>query len=154
MIKEVGKEFIKRLLWVSVDPELIKAFGGCTWENKTRVLTTPKYIEDMFQEAILDWQKQVQKISVTYWLDLLKSQSIHQQSHNVLQFSMISDPIQILKERCIISCPEWWSKISVSLVLHWKPADYDHLDRDRRIQSCHESMIEGYLSDLLHLASL
>ena len=45
-IKEVGEEFIKRLLWVSVDPELIKGIGDCTWDKKTRVLTTPKYIED------------------------------------------------------------------------------------------------------------
>ena len=34
-IKEVGKEFIKRLLRVSVDPELIKGIGGCTWDKKT-----------------------------------------------------------------------------------------------------------------------
>ena len=45
-IKEVGKEFIKRLLRVSVDPELIKDIGDCTWNKKTRVLTTPKDIED------------------------------------------------------------------------------------------------------------
>ena len=30
LIKEVGKEFIKRLLRVSVDPELIKGIGGFT----------------------------------------------------------------------------------------------------------------------------
>ena len=40
-IKEVGKEFIKRLLRVSVDPELIKDIGNCTCDKKTRVLTTP-----------------------------------------------------------------------------------------------------------------
>ena len=45
-IKEVGKEFIKILLRVSVDPELIKDIGDCTWDKKTRVLTTPKDIED------------------------------------------------------------------------------------------------------------
>ena len=44
-IKEVGKEFIKRLLRASVDPELIKDIGNCTWDKKTRVLTTPKDIE-------------------------------------------------------------------------------------------------------------
>ena len=43
-IKEVGKEFIKRLLRVSVDPELIKVIGDCTWDKNTRVLTTSKYI--------------------------------------------------------------------------------------------------------------
>ena len=45
LIKEVGKEFIKRLLRVSVDPELIKGIGDSTWDKKTRVLTTPKDIE-------------------------------------------------------------------------------------------------------------
>ena len=45
-IKEVGKEFIKRLLRFSVKPELIKDIGNCTWDKKTRVLTTPKDIED------------------------------------------------------------------------------------------------------------
>ena len=45
-IKEVGKEFIKRILRVSVDPELIKGIRGCTWDKQTRVLTTPKDIED------------------------------------------------------------------------------------------------------------
>ena len=36
-IKEVDKEFIKRLLRVLVDPELIKGIGDCTWDKKTRV---------------------------------------------------------------------------------------------------------------------
>ena len=36
-IKEVGKEFIKRLLRVSVYPELIKGIGDCTWDKKVRV---------------------------------------------------------------------------------------------------------------------
>ena len=40
LIKEVGKEFIKKLLRVSVDPELIKGIGDCTWDKKTIVLTT------------------------------------------------------------------------------------------------------------------
>ena len=43
-IKEVGKKFIKRLLRVSVDPEVIKDIGNCTWDKKTRLLTTPKDI--------------------------------------------------------------------------------------------------------------
>ena len=46
LIKEVGKDFIKRLLRVSVDTELIKGIGDCTWDKKTRVLTTPKDIEN------------------------------------------------------------------------------------------------------------
>ena len=45
-IKEVGKEFIKRLLRVSVDLEIIKGIGDCTWDKNTRVLTTTKDIED------------------------------------------------------------------------------------------------------------
>ena len=45
-IKEVGKEFIKISLRVSVDPEIIKGIGDCTCDKKARVLTTPKYIED------------------------------------------------------------------------------------------------------------
>ena len=45
-IKEVGKEFIKRLLRVSFDPELIRYIGDYTWDKKTWVLTTPKDIED------------------------------------------------------------------------------------------------------------
>ena len=53
-IKEVDKEFIKRLLRVSVDPELIKGIGDCTWDKKTRVLTTPKDIEDAGKNNLED----------------------------------------------------------------------------------------------------
>ena len=53
-IKEVGEEFIKRLLRVSVDLELIKGIGGCTWDKKTRVLTTPKYIEGAEKKKLED----------------------------------------------------------------------------------------------------
>ena len=42
----MGKDFIKRLLRVSVDQDLIKGIGDCSWEKKTRVFTTPKDIED------------------------------------------------------------------------------------------------------------
>ena len=53
-IKEVGKDFIKRLLRVSVDPELIKDIGDCTWDKKTSVLTTPKDIEDAGKRKLED----------------------------------------------------------------------------------------------------
>ena len=53
-IKGVGKEFIKRLLRVSVDPEIIKGIGDCTWDKKTRVLTTPKDIEDSGKNKLED----------------------------------------------------------------------------------------------------
>ena len=53
-IKEVGKEFNKRLLQVSVDPELIKGIVDCTWDKKTRVLTTPKDIEDAGKKNLED----------------------------------------------------------------------------------------------------
>ena len=53
-IKEVGNEFIKRLLRVSVDLELIKVVGDCTWDKKTRVLTTPKDIEDAVKRKLED----------------------------------------------------------------------------------------------------
>ena len=51
-IKEVGKDFIKRLLRVSVDPKLIIVIGGCTWDKKTRVLTTPKDNEDSSKKKL------------------------------------------------------------------------------------------------------
>ena len=53
-IKEVGEEFIKRLLRVSVDPNLIKGIGGYTWYKKTRVLTTPKDIGDAVKKKLED----------------------------------------------------------------------------------------------------
>ena len=53
-IKKVGKEFIKRLLQVSVDPDLIKGIGDCTCDKKTRVLTTPKDIEDAGKKKLED----------------------------------------------------------------------------------------------------
>ena len=53
-IKEVGKEFIKRLLQVLVDPDLIKCIRYCTWDKKTRVLPTPKYIEDAVKKNLED----------------------------------------------------------------------------------------------------
>ena len=37
VINDVGKEFIKRLLRVSFDPELIKDIGNFTWDKKVRV---------------------------------------------------------------------------------------------------------------------
>ena len=54
LIKEVGEDFIKRLVRVSVDPELIKCIGDCTWDKKTRVLTTPKDIEDAGKKKLED----------------------------------------------------------------------------------------------------
>ena len=53
-IKEVGKDFIKRLMRVSIDPEPIKDIGDCTWDKKTRVLTTPKDIEDAGKRKLED----------------------------------------------------------------------------------------------------
>ena len=50
----MGKDFSKRLLRVLVDPELIKVIGDCTWDKKTRVLTTPKDIEDAGKKKLED----------------------------------------------------------------------------------------------------
>ena len=50
----MGKEFIKRLLQVSVEPELIKVIGDCIWDKKTRVLTTPEDIEDAGKKNLED----------------------------------------------------------------------------------------------------
>ena len=50
----MGKEFIKRLLRVLVEPEIIKGIGGCTWDKKKRVLTTPKDIQDAGKKKLED----------------------------------------------------------------------------------------------------
>ena len=50
----MGEEFIKRLLRVSVDLEFIKGIGDCTWDKKTRVLTTPKDIKDASKKNLED----------------------------------------------------------------------------------------------------
>ena len=50
----MGEEFIKRLLRVLVYLELIKGIGGCTWDKNTRVLTTPKDIEDSGKRNLED----------------------------------------------------------------------------------------------------
>ena len=50
----MGEEFIKRLLQVSVDPELIKGVGDFTWGKNTRVLRTPKDIEDASKKKLED----------------------------------------------------------------------------------------------------
>ena len=48
----MGEEFIRRLLRVLVDPELIKGIGDCTWDKKTRVLTTTKKNEDASKKKL------------------------------------------------------------------------------------------------------
>ena len=50
----MDKEFIKILLQVLVDPELIKGIGDCTWDKETRVLTALKYIEDAGEKILED----------------------------------------------------------------------------------------------------
>ena len=45
---------VKRLLAVSVDPTLILDVGNCTWEKKTKTLTTPNDAEN---DANLELEK-------------------------------------------------------------------------------------------------
>ena len=64
---KLGMEFIKRLLRVSVDPELIKDIVDCTWDKKTRVLRTPKDIEDAGKKKLKDaaWYKKDYAVNIS-----------------------------------------------------------------------------------------
>ena len=44
-IEGVGEELIENLLKISVDPELIKEIGQCSWDKRKLTLTTPKDAE-------------------------------------------------------------------------------------------------------------
>ena len=47
-------DLIEQLLRVSVDPELIRDVGKCTWDNKSMVLTTPTDAEEAGKKKLED----------------------------------------------------------------------------------------------------